>query len=159
MLAYNEYTGDGNGFTFLYYNAHDMLHVIENAVKMFHDQRDVFNGLAIRAMKGQYGWDQSAKQYIDLYTKLIPEKKPAAKAAAEKKPAAKAAAEKKPAAKKATATKAAAEKKPAAKKATATKAAAEKKPAAKKATVAKAETEKKPAAKKAPAKKATPKAK
>ncbi len=159
VLAYNEYTGDGNGFTFLYYNAHDMLHVIENAVKMFHDQRDVFNGLAIRAMKGQYGWDQSAKQYIDLYTKLIPEKKPAAKAAAEKKPAAKAAAEKKPAAKKATATKAAAEKKPAAKKATATKAAAEKKPAAKKATVAKAETEKKPAAKKAPAKKATPKAK
>ena len=143
VLAYNEYTGDGNGFTFLYYNAHDMLHVIENAVKMFHDQRDVFNGLAIRAMKGQYGWDQSAKQYIDLYTKLIPEKKPAAKAAAEKKPAAKAAAEKKPAAKKATAT----------------KAAAEKKPAAKKATVAKAETEKKPAAKKAPAKKATPKAK
>ena len=155
VLAYNEYTGDGNGFTFLYYNAHDMLHVIENAVRMFHEQRDVFIGLAIRAMKGQYGWDQSAKQYIDLYSKLIPEKKPAAKKAT----AAKAAAEKKPAAKKATAAKAAAEKKPAAKKATATKAAAEKKPAAKKATATKAETEKKPAAKKAPARKATPKAK
>ena len=71
MLAYNEYTGDGNGFTFLYYNAHDMLHVIENAVRMYHDQRDIFNGLAIRAMKGQYGWDQSAKKYIELYTKLL----------------------------------------------------------------------------------------
>ncbi len=71
VLAYNEYTGDGNGFTFLYYNAHDMLHVIENAVRMFHEQRDIFNGLAIRAMKGQYGWDQSARKYIDLYEKLI----------------------------------------------------------------------------------------
>ena len=71
VLAYNEYTGDGNGFTFLYYNAHDMLHVIENAVRMFHDQRDIFNGLAIRAMKGQYGWDQSAKKYIALYSMIL----------------------------------------------------------------------------------------
>ena len=87
MLAYNEYTGDGNGFTFLYYNAHDMLHVIENAVRMFHEQRELFNSLAIRAMKGQYGWDQSAKQYIELYEKLVPE---AAKAPAKKKAAPKA---------------------------------------------------------------------
>jgi len=81
VLAYNECTGDGNGFTFLYYNAHDMLHVIENAVRMFHDQRELFNSLAIRAMKGQYGWDQSAKQYIELYEKLNPDaaKKPAPK--------------------------------------------------------------------------------
>lgn len=140
VLAYNEYTGDGNGFTFLYYNAHDMLHVIENAVKMFHEQRDVFNGLAIRAMKGQYGWDQSAKQYLELYAALIgqtpakpaaekaaepavPKKAPARKPAA-KKPAAKAenAPAKKPAAKKAAADKPA-EKKPRAprKKATETK--------------------------------------
>ena len=71
VLAYNKYTGDGNGFTFLYYNAHDMLHVIENAVRMFHEQRDIFNGLAIRAMSGQYGWDQSAKKYIDLYDMIL----------------------------------------------------------------------------------------
>ena len=71
VLAYNKYTGDGNGFTFLYYNAHDMLHVIENAVKMFHEQRDVFNSLAIRAMNGQYGWDQSAKKYIALYSMIL----------------------------------------------------------------------------------------
>ena len=73
VLAYNEYTGDGNGFTFLYYNAHDMLHVIESAVKMFREQREVFNALAIRAMKGQYGWDQSAKAYLDLYESLLGE--------------------------------------------------------------------------------------
>ena len=39
VLSYNEFTGDGNGFTFLNYNAHDMLHVIEGAVKMYHENR------------------------------------------------------------------------------------------------------------------------
>jgi len=104
VLAYNEYTGDGNGFTFLYYNAHDMLHVIENAVRMFHEQRELFNSLAIRAMKGQYGWDQSAKQYIELYEKLVPEaaKKPAKKKAATKTKAAEDS-EEKPATRKRTA--------------------------------------------------------
>ena len=71
VLAYNQYTGDGNGFTFLNYNAHDMLHVIENAVKMYHEDRDTFSHLAIRAMRGLYGWDQSAKKYLDLYHKLV----------------------------------------------------------------------------------------
>lgn len=138
VLAYNEFTGDGNGFTFLYYNAHDMLHVIENAVKMFHDQRDVFNGLAVRAMGGQYGWDQSARQYLDLYGKLLnPEGTPVT----EDKPA-----PKKPAARKKTAPKAA-EAKP--------EKAPAKKPTAKKAAVTK--TEKAPA-KKAPAKKKAEKA-
>ncbi len=120
VLAYNEYTGDGNGFTFLYYNAHDMLHVIENAVRMFHEQRDIFNGLAIRAMRGQYGWDQSAKKYLDLYRKLVADVEPASEAPAPKKPARKKAEPKAEADKpeKAPAPKAkAAEKKPAAKKA------------------------------------------
>ena len=120
VLAYNEYTGDGNGFTFLYYNAHDMLHVIENAVRMFHDQRELFNSLAIRAMKGQYGWDQSAKQYIELYEKLIPE---AAKQPAPKKAKAEAPAEEKPAVRK-RAPRAKAEEAPAEKPATRRKAAA-----------------------------------
>ena len=67
VLSYNEYTGEGNGFTFLNYNAHDMLHVIERAVKMYGENRPEWNRLAKNAMNGQYGWDQSAKKYIGLY--------------------------------------------------------------------------------------------
>ena len=134
VLAYNEYTGDGNGFTFLYYNAHDMLHVIENAVRMFHEQRELFNSLAIRAMKGQYGWDQSAKQYIELYERLNPEaaKKPATR----KKAAPKAKAE-------ATEDKPATRKRAAKPKAEAAEAPA-KKPATRKKADAAEETPKKP---------------
>lgn len=106
VLSYNQYTGEGNGFTFFNYNAHDMLHVIERAVSVYRDERDVFDGLAKRAMGGEYGWDQSAKKYLRLYAGIFapeapevpeeppkaPEKKPrAAKKtdAAEKKPRAK----------------------------------------------------------------------
>ena len=109
VLAYNEYTQDGNGFTFLYYNAHDMLHVIENAVRMYHDQRDIFNGIAMRAMQGKYGWDQSAQKYLNLYRQLLPEQKaenpkpPARKRAVKKsEDAAEEAAEKKPSRRKTT---------------------------------------------------------
>ena len=73
VLAYNEFTGDGNGFTFLNYNAHDMLHVIENAVEMYKNNRITFNKLATRAMEQQYGWDLSAKKYMALYEKVLAE--------------------------------------------------------------------------------------
>ncbi len=68
VLAYNEYTGDGNGFTFLNYNAHDMLHVIEKAVELFRTKKtEVWDVLTKRAMSGSYGWNKSAKNYIDMY--------------------------------------------------------------------------------------------
>lgn len=87
VLSYNEYTGDGNGFTFLNYNAHDMLHVIERAVSIYKEKKDVWDMLARRAMRGSYGWDESAKKYLTLYEELLASKpqKPARKTAARKK--------------------------------------------------------------------------
>ena len=84
VLSYNEYTDEGNGFTFLNYNAHDMLHVIERAVNIYHEKKDVWNMLARRAMQGSYGWDESAKKYLALYEELTAPKpdKPARKKAA-----------------------------------------------------------------------------
>lgn len=82
VLAYNEFTGEGNGFTFLHYNAHDMLHVIEQAVGVFREKKEeVWDVLVRRAMAGQYGWDQSAGRYQELYRELCakepaPEEKP-----------------------------------------------------------------------------------
>ena len=70
VLAYNEFTGDGNGFSFFNYNAHDMLYVIEHAVQMYKENRPLFEKLAKRAMSGEYGWDKSADKYIALYEKL-----------------------------------------------------------------------------------------
>ena len=71
VLSYNEYTGEGNGFSFFNYNAHDMLHVIERAVSFYRDDSKTFNRLVRRAMNGKYGWDQSANVYLDVYKSLF----------------------------------------------------------------------------------------
>ncbi|MBR4080658.1 MAG: starch synthase, partial [Clostridia bacterium] len=71
VLSYNEYTDEGNGFSFFNYNAHDMLHVIERAVDYFHNKKDVWAKLQERGMSGDYSWAHSSQDYIDLYTKLI----------------------------------------------------------------------------------------
>ena len=71
VLSYNEYTDEGNGFSFLNYNAHDMLHVIECAVSLYRDDSKTFTRLVRRAMNGKYGWDQSATVYLDVYKSLF----------------------------------------------------------------------------------------
>ncbi len=71
VLSYNEYTGDGNGFTFFNYNAHDMLNVINRAISYYKDHQDVWKELQKRGMTGDYSWANSAQKYMELYTTLV----------------------------------------------------------------------------------------
>ncbi len=71
VLSYNEDSGQGNGFTFFNYNAHDMLHTIERAVKYYREDKAVWQNLQLRGMEGDYSWDQSAGKYLELYDKVI----------------------------------------------------------------------------------------
>jgi starch synthase len=76
VLSYNEFNGEGNGFTFFNYNAHDMLHTIERAADYYRNQPDVWKTLQKRGMEGDYSWTHSAKEYIRLYETLFAEKTP-----------------------------------------------------------------------------------
>lgn len=71
VLSYNEQMGEGNGFSFFNYNAHDMLHTIERAVKYYSAEKDTWEILQKRGMAGDYSWDQSAGKYLALYEKLL----------------------------------------------------------------------------------------
>ena len=135
VTPYNEYTGEGNGFSFANINAHEFLFVTKYAADIYRHHPDVWNKLIEVGMKGDYSWKKSAGEYAGLYSLItgIPRVEPKPEAPAKE-------------AKKETPVKA---EKPAEKK-------AEKKPAAKKETEKKAPA-KKPAAKKAPAKKPAPK--
>ena len=77
VLSYNEFSGEGNGFSFFNYNAHDMLHVIERAVGYYLNRKDVWQLLQQRGMTGDYSWSHSASEYMKLYNLLFEEKKPA----------------------------------------------------------------------------------
>jgi len=77
VLSYNEATGEGNGFSFFNYNAHDMLHTVERAISFYNEKPDIWHLLQYRGMTGDYSWTHSANEYLHLYDKLFEEKKPA----------------------------------------------------------------------------------
>jgi len=70
VRAYNEQTYEGNGFTFVNYNAHEMFDAINRALSTFKD-KDRWNKIVKNAMNSDYSWRQSAIQYKDVYQKLI----------------------------------------------------------------------------------------
>src|SRR6056297_1067960 len=76
VVAYNEETGEGTGFSFSNYNAHDMLHTIERAVS-FYNKKGIWNKIVNRVMNLDYSWHNSAKKYSELYHELTgsPEQK------------------------------------------------------------------------------------
>jgi starch synthase len=71
VLAYNQFNQEGNGFTFFNYNAHDMLNTVRRAVRYYREQPDVWRMLMARGMSGDYSWDRSAGEYLDLYRLLL----------------------------------------------------------------------------------------
>ena len=72
IKPYNEYTGEGNGFTFANYNAHEMKDAVGRAVSLFGD-KEKWNALTKKVMETDFSWDVSAKEYIKLYTELSKE--------------------------------------------------------------------------------------
>jgi starch synthase len=70
IKAYDERTGEGNGFSFANYNAHDMLYTIRRAVD-FYKKKDVWRKLIQRCMDQDFSWDTSAKEYENIYDKIL----------------------------------------------------------------------------------------
>lgn len=67
--AYNNYTQTGNGFSFNNYNAHELLFSIKRAIDGIADEGKHIH-LVENAMTADYSWEESAKQYKELYNSL-----------------------------------------------------------------------------------------
>lgn len=77
VLSYNDYTGQGNGFTFFNYNAHDMLHTIQRALHYYWNRKDVWKEMQKRGMNTDFSWNHSAEMYLSLYQSILPGAVPA----------------------------------------------------------------------------------
>ncbi len=62
--------GDGNGFVFENYNAHEMLSAIRSAEALYYDSREDWDKLASYDMREDFSWGRSAKEYTKLYNRL-----------------------------------------------------------------------------------------
>ena len=67
--AYNHETKEGKGYTFKTYNSYDMLDAVWRAYACFFDKEN-WAKVTENAMKGDYGWDASAKKYIKIYKNI-----------------------------------------------------------------------------------------
>lgn len=68
--AYNEFEKTGTGFSFSNYNAHEMMNTVRYAERIYYDKRRDWNKIVERAMLKDFSWNNSAKQYEELYNSL-----------------------------------------------------------------------------------------
>jgi len=70
VVPYNRFTGEGTGFTFTNYNAHEMLDQIRDAVELFQTNQENWNALVRQAMSADHSWKRSAHHYLEIYRNL-----------------------------------------------------------------------------------------
>ena len=87
VQPYNEFTGEGTGFSFSNFNGDEMGDAVFRAARLFWDNRDAWNQLVTQAMSQDFSWTRSADKYLDLYFFMHPEiERPAAVEAAAEEP-------------------------------------------------------------------------
>ncbi|QKS72105.1 glycogen synthase GlgA [Paenalkalicoccus suaedae] len=70
VTPFNQDTGEGNGFSFANYNAHELLHTMHYALSIYHDSKQ-WKQLLKNVNKSQFSWKDSASSYADIYRSLI----------------------------------------------------------------------------------------
>lgn len=73
VQPYNEFTGEGTGFSFTNFNGDEMGDAVFRAARLFWDNRNAWNQLVTQAMSQDFSWTRSADKYLDLYFFMHPE--------------------------------------------------------------------------------------
>ncbi len=71
VQAFDHTTGEGNGFSFPNINAHDMMFLLKDAVKLYQEEPENWDILVKNAMATDFSWESSAKTYQELYESLL----------------------------------------------------------------------------------------
>lgn len=73
VQPYNEFTGEGTGFSFSHFNGDEMGDAVFRAARLFWDNREAWDQLVTQAMSQDFSWTRSADKYLDLYFFMHPE--------------------------------------------------------------------------------------
>ena len=71
VIPYNKYTGEGNGFSFANYNAHEMYYCIKSAIDIYKEDKNTWNNIVRSAMNTDNSWKKSAKEYLRAYQEIV----------------------------------------------------------------------------------------
>ena len=67
---FNQYTGEGNGFTFDRYESGLLLDATNRAKTLYFEYREAWDAMVQRNMNKDVSWEASAKLYRDLYVQM-----------------------------------------------------------------------------------------
>ena len=70
VQQYDKYAKSGNGFVFSNYNAHEMMYALKRALSTY-GSFEVWMQIEHNAMNSDYSWKESAREYKELYEKLM----------------------------------------------------------------------------------------
>ena len=72
VQPYNAFENTGNGFTFDRYESGLLYDAINKAKTLYFENRVYWDDMVVRDMNKDVSWEQSAKQYKDMYVELTP---------------------------------------------------------------------------------------
>lgn len=70
VVPFNRFTGKGTGFSFMNYNAHELLFTIKDAL-YYYKNKELWQKLVQQAMQADHSWKESANQYVKLYEHVL----------------------------------------------------------------------------------------
>lgn len=70
VIPYNKYTNRGTGFSFRNYDAYDLKECMFKPILLY-KEKNIWKNLVQQAMKQDFSWNASSKEYIKLYKKLL----------------------------------------------------------------------------------------
>lgn len=73
VTAYNQYTGEGTGFSFDIFSSRVMADTIYRALDVYKNRPDNWKQLVKQAMSRDFSWEKPVKAYIELYQELLNE--------------------------------------------------------------------------------------
>ncbi|HEY8890047.1 MAG TPA: glycogen synthase GlgA [Clostridium sp.] len=69
IIPYNKYTGKGNGFSFSNYSSKELLDTVNRSLDLYKD-KSLWDKLVLNAMLSNNSWENSAKNYVSLYSDI-----------------------------------------------------------------------------------------
>lgn len=71
VKPYNEFTGEGTGFSFKNINAHELLFTTKYACDVYKNKKEAWAWLMRNGMESDFSWNNSASKYLELYRDVI----------------------------------------------------------------------------------------
>ncbi len=71
VIPYNEFTGEGTGFSFINPNPNEFLKITKYACDVFENKKDAWKWLIRNGMSSNFTWSNSAKKYLELYKEIL----------------------------------------------------------------------------------------